>query len=72
MEGVFDDTISYMFRQINRKKNKERIKNILANITSLIFEDINPYLYTIIALIILIFIMNLLTFYWQFTRLYIK
>jgi hypothetical protein len=68
LEDVFDDLVNHVYSQIKKNKNKKKIKFMLETITSHVFEDINPYLYTIIAIIVLTFLMNCIVFYWYITR----
>ena len=58
------ECIDFIYMQIKRKKNKQRIKFIIENLTSIVFENIQPYLYTILAVLIIMFLMNLFQFYY--------
>jgi hypothetical protein len=58
------ETISLIFRECEKDKNKRRLSNIINNIINIAFENIKPYLYTIMAILILLFIMNCFQFYY--------
>lgn len=56
--------IDFVYTQTKRKKNKQKIQYIINNFTNIIFENIQPYLYTILAVLIIMFLMNLFQFYY--------
>ena len=58
------ECIDFIYNQTKRKKNKQKIQYIVNNLTNIIFENIQPYLYTILAVLIIMFLMNLFQFYY--------
>lgn len=58
------ECIDFIYTQTKRKKNKQKIQYIVNNLTNIIFENIQPYLYTILAVLIIMFLMNLFQFYY--------
>ena len=58
------ELIDFIYTQIKRKKNKQKLEYIISNITNIIFENIQPYLYTILGVLIIMFLMNLFQFYY--------
>jgi hypothetical protein len=58
------ETISLIFRECEKDKNKRRLSNIINNIINIAFENIKPYLYTIMAILVLLFVMNCFQFYY--------
>lgn len=58
------EIIDFIYIQTKRKKNKQKIKYIIHNFTNVVFENIQPYLYTILAVLIIMFLMNLFQFYY--------
>jgi hypothetical protein len=58
------ETISFIFRECEKDKNKRRLTNIINHIINIAFENIKPYLYTIMAILILLFLMNCFQFYY--------
>jgi len=58
------ETISIIFKECEKDKNKRRLSNIFNNIINIAFENIKPYLYTIMAILILLFVMNCFQFYY--------
>ena len=58
------ECIDFIYTQTKRKKNKQKIQYIVNNLTNIIFENIQPYLYTILGVLIIMFLMNLFQFYY--------
>jgi len=65
------ETIDFIYSQTKRKKNKQKIEYIINYLTNLLFANIHPYLYTILGVLILMFLMNLFQFYY-YIKLFIK
>lgn len=61
---VTKELIDYLYIQLKKKNNKRKLKIIIDTLTDLVFNDIKPYLYTILSILILMFIMNLVQFYY--------
>jgi hypothetical protein len=74
MKSVIGDltseTISLVFKECEKEKNKRRLEKIMNNIINIAFENIKPYLYTIMAILILLFIMMCFQFYY-YVKLFI-
>jgi cell division protein FtsL len=68
MKSIFSDltkeTISIVFKECEKEKNKHRIENFINKITKIAFTNIQPYLYTIMAILVLMFTMNCFQFYY--------
>ena len=68
MKSLFSDltkeTINIVFKECEKEKNKNRIENFINKITKIAFTNIQPYLYTIMAILILLFVMNCFQFYY--------
>ena len=58
------EIIDYIYLQIKKKNNKKKIKYITDALTKLLFGDIQPYLYTILAMLFVMFIVNCFQFYY--------
>jgi hypothetical protein len=58
------ETISIIYKECERPKNKRRLSYIINNITNMAFRNIQPYLYTIMAILIILFLMNCFQFYY--------
>ena len=58
------ETISLIFKECEKEKNKKRLASIINNITDIAFKNIQPYLYTIMAILILLFVINCFQFYY--------
>jgi hypothetical protein len=61
------EIIDYIYTQTKKKNNKKKIKYIINTLTNIALEDIKPYLYTILAILILLFLMNCFNFYYYVT-----
>ena len=74
MKSVIGDltseTISLIFKECEKEKNKRRLEKIINNIINIAFENIKPYLYTIMAILILLFVMICFQFYY-YVKLFI-
>lgn len=68
MKSLLDDissqVIDFSFKLFKKKKNQDKIKYIIANITNYAFHSIKPYLYTIIILLVTMFFINCAQFYY--------
>jgi hypothetical protein len=68
MKSLFSDltkeTINIVFKECEKEKNKSRIEYFINNISKIAFTNIKPYLYTIMAILILMFTMNCFQFYY--------
>lgn len=58
------ETINLIFKECEKEKNKKRLALIINNITDIAFKNIQPYLYTIMAILILLFVINCFQFYY--------
>lgn len=68
---ITTELIDYIYTQSRKKNNKRKIKYILDTLTTIAFSDVKPYLYTILAILILMFLMNCFNFYY-YIRLFAK
>jgi hypothetical protein len=58
------ETISFIYKACEKDKNKKRLSLIMDNITEIALKKIQPYLYTIMAILILLFLINFFQFYY--------
>jgi hypothetical protein len=61
------EIIDYIYLHSKKRGNKRKVKYILDTLTSIAFGDVKPYLYTILAILILMFLMNCFNFYYYIT-----
>ena len=68
MKSIFSDltkeTINIVFKECEKEKNKVKIEHFINKITNIAFTNIRPYLYTIMAILVLMFTMNCFQFYY--------
>jgi len=65
-----NEIIDFVYSQTRKKNNKKKIKYIIDTLTKLLFGDIQPYLYTILAMLFIMFIINCFQFYY-YIRLFV-
>lgn len=58
------EIIDFIYSQTKKNNNKKKIKYIIDTLTKLLFHDIQPYLYTILAMLFIMFIINCFQFYY--------
>lgn len=68
INSIFGDItreiIDYIYTQTKKNGNKKKIKYIIEKLSDLVFEELKPYLYTILSILILTFLMNGFNFYY--------
>lgn len=69
LDIVTDETISFIYNQTKKDKNKKRIEYILNNLLDISLNRIKPYLYSIMGVLILIFLINFAQFYYYTTNI---
>lgn len=62
-----NEIVEYIYIQFRKKKNKKKIKYIINTLTNIALGDIKPYFYTILAILIVMFLMNCFNFYYYIT-----
>lgn len=62
--GVLYDITKDILSELNKPKNIKKLKNL----GNFIFNNVKIYLYTIILILILIFVMNTVQFYYYITH----
>jgi uncharacterized membrane protein (DUF373 family) len=65
------DTVNLILNECQKDENKQRLKSITNDILKVALNLVQPYLYTIIAILILLFIMNCFQFYY-YIKLFIS
>lgn len=61
---ILKDTLNYIYRESRKKRNQKKISLIIDIITKIAVEKIQPYMYAIIAILIILFLMNCFQFYY--------
>lgn len=59
-----NDAIRIMYKELQKDKNKQRISIIIEMISGMIFKNVLPYMYAIIAILVIMFLMNVFQFYY--------
>jgi hypothetical protein len=59
-----NDAIRIMYKELQKEKNKQRISIIIEMISGMIFKNVLPYMYAIIAILVIMFLMNVFQFYY--------
>jgi len=68
---ITNEIIEYIYTQTKKNTNKKKIKHIIDLLGDMMFNDLKPYLYTILAILILMFLMNCFNFYY-YIKLFMK
>lgn len=61
---MIDETLSLIYKQSLKEKNKKRIEYILHNLIDISLKKIQPYLYSIFGILILIVLINSIQIYY--------
>lgn len=64
IDDIFKEIIKILYNVSTNKKTKKRLEIILKEFKLLILNEIGPYLYTIMAILILMLIINFFQFYY--------
>lgn len=64
IQDLTTETISLLYKECEKENNKKKLTYIFNNIINIAFKNIKPYLYTIMAILILLFLMNCFQFYY--------
>lgn len=61
---VTRETLSFLYKETHRKKNKKRITYIINTLVDIAIKRIQPYLYVIMAVLIILFLINCFQFFY--------
>lgn len=67
---ITNEVIDYVYKQSRKNRNKAKLKYIIDTCTDIAFKDVKPYLYTILIILILMFLTNCWTFYYYIKLFY--
>ena len=70
ISDLTSETIGIIFKECEKDKNKKRLEVIMNNIINIAFENLKPYLYTIMGLLMILFLINCFQFYY-YVKLFI-
>ena len=71
ISDLTSETIGIIFKECEKDKNKKRLEVIMNNIINIAFENLKPYLYTIMGLLMILFLINCFQFYY-YVKLFIN
>jgi hypothetical protein len=71
ISDLTSETIGIIFKECEKDKNKKRLEIIMNNIINIAFENLKPYLYTIMGLLMILFLINCFQFYY-YVKLFIN
>jgi hypothetical protein len=69
IENLSKDVLNILSKQFRKDKNKGKIKHITNMVFGYVFDNISIYLYTILIILIIIFIMNCVQFYYYMAHI---
>lgn len=68
MDNIFSEITSNVIKKIYietvKPKNKKRLEKIVSVITLILLKKIQPYIFGILTMLIILFLMNILQFYY--------
>ena len=64
LEDFACDIIDVVYEQTKSKRNINKIRQIYTLILNILFENIQPYFYTLILIVLLLLVMNIVQFYY--------
>ena len=64
VSDVTRESIDLIYKELKKKHNKKKLSYIFNYISNLAINSIKPYMYTIMAILIVIFLMNCFQFYY--------
>lgn len=70
IEDIADDLIRHVQNICSTPKYSKKINHLLSQCVKIIFNNISPYLYIIISILIIMFLMNCFQFYY-YVKLFI-
>ena len=71
ISDLTSETIGIIFKECEKDKNKKRLEVIMNNIINIAFENLKPYLYTIMGLLMILFLINCIQLYY-YVKLFIN
>lgn len=64
VSDVTRETLSFAYKELCKEKNKTKVRNIINHVSTIAIERLQPYLYAIMAILIIMFLMNCFQFYY--------
>lgn len=71
IEDLTRELVTVILKECDRERNRRRINNVVNNVTNIALSHLHPYLYTIMGILIVMFVMNLFQFYY-YVKLFIN
>lgn len=68
---ITNEFIDFIYKQTKLHKNKKKLKYICDILIDNVFSDIKPFLYTIVTILIILFLINCFNFYY-YIKLIVK
>jgi flagellar biosynthesis protein FlhB len=68
MDHIFSEVTSNIIKKIYNEtlkaKNKKRLEKIVSVVTLILLKKIQPYIFGILTMLVILFLMNILQFYY--------
>jgi hypothetical protein len=58
------DILNLAYKEVCKKNNKKKISLIIGTLSEVLITKIQPFMYTIMAILIILFLMNCFQFYY--------
>lgn len=62
--SITNETLSFLYKEMRRKQNQKRIAFILNTLIDIAIKRIQPYMYAIMGVLVVLFIMNCFQFFY--------
>jgi hypothetical protein len=60
--SLTNETLSFLYKETRRKKNQKRISFVINTLIDIAIKRIQPYMYAIMAVLVVLFLMNCFQF----------
>ena len=64
VSDLTSETLKYVYKEFNRPNNRKRLRFMIDTITNMAIGRIQPYMYAIMAILIIMFLLNCFQFYY--------
>lgn len=70
LSEITKQTIDFVYKETKRKKNQKRLRYIMNILVGNIISQIQPYIYTIVGILLIMFVMNCFQFFY-YTKMFL-
>lgn len=67
LSEITTELVRNIYEELKKKKNKHRLEIIISEVSSILFKNLQPYILAVLVMLIILFIMNVMQFYFYLT-----